>query len=107
MASFLSFCEKSGTVGRPTVPDFLAFQILDPDFQISFHFILATGGGVRSFIKTNAAGGENDSIMVGMFVSLCLASQKPSEKVSFLFQGSRNGLGRGGRSRALPYSYDI
>ena len=34
-------CEKSGTVGRPTIPDFLAFQILDPDFQISIHLILA------------------------------------------------------------------
>jgi hypothetical protein len=30
-----SFCNKPGSVGRPTVPDFLASQILDPDFQIS------------------------------------------------------------------------
>jgi len=32
------------------------------------------------FINQNhAAGGGNGSIMVGMFVCLCLASQKPSE----------------------------
>jgi hypothetical protein len=29
--------------------------------------------------KNHAAGGKNGSIMVGMFVFLCLASQKPSE----------------------------
>jgi hypothetical protein len=33
------------------------------------------------FIHQNhAAGGENGSIMVGMFVCFCLASQKPSER---------------------------
>jgi hypothetical protein len=35
----------------------------------------------------NAAGGGNGSIMVGMFVSLCLASQKPSERVFFVPSG--------------------
>ena len=30
--------------------------------------------------QNHAAGEENGSIMVGMFVSLCLASQKPSER---------------------------
>ena len=39
----------------------------------------APGGAVFLNIKTHAAGGENGSIMVGMFVFLCLASQKPSE----------------------------
>jgi hypothetical protein len=34
--------------------------------------------------KNHATGGGNGSIMVGMFVSLCLASQKPSSG-SFLF----------------------
>jgi hypothetical protein len=29
--------------------------------------------------QNHATGGENGSIMVGMFVSLCLASKKPSE----------------------------
>ena len=29
--------------------------------------------------QNHAAGGENGSIMGGMFVCLCLASQKPSE----------------------------
>jgi hypothetical protein len=37
------------------------------------------------FIHQNhAAGGENGSIMVGMFVCLCLASQKSSERDFFL-----------------------
>jgi hypothetical protein len=34
--------------------------------------------------KDHAAGGENGSIMVGMFVFLCLASQKPSEREFFV-----------------------
>jgi len=35
-ANFLTFCKKSGTVGQPTVPDFLAFsRSRFPDFQIS------------------------------------------------------------------------
>jgi hypothetical protein len=34
--------------------------------------------------QNHAAGGENGSIMVGMFVSLCLASKKPSERKFFV-----------------------
>jgi hypothetical protein len=34
--------------------------------------------------KNHAAGGENGSIMVGMHVSLCSASQKSSEREFFL-----------------------
>ena len=34
--------------------------------------------------KNHAAGGENGSIMVGMFVFLCLASQQPSEREFFI-----------------------
>jgi hypothetical protein len=34
--------------------------------------------------KNHAAGGENGSIMMGMFVLLCLASQKPSERDFFV-----------------------
>jgi hypothetical protein len=34
-ADFLTFCEKSGSGGRPTVPDFFGLPDLDPDFQIS------------------------------------------------------------------------
>ena len=34
--------------------------------------------------QNHAAGGGNGSIMVGMFVCLCLASQKPSEREFFV-----------------------
>jgi hypothetical protein len=34
--------------------------------------------------SNHAAGGGNGSIMVGMFVSLCLASKKPSEGEFFV-----------------------
>jgi hypothetical protein len=34
--------------------------------------------------KNHADGGENGSIMVGLFVFLCLASQKPSEGGGFV-----------------------
>jgi hypothetical protein len=36
----------------------------------------------------HAAGGENGSIMVGMFVCLCLASKKPSERGFFVPVGT-------------------
>jgi len=39
-----------------------------------------------------AAGGGNSSIMVGMFVSLCLASQKPSEWEFFVPAGTDLGV---------------
>ena len=38
--------------------------------------------------QNNAAGEENGSIMVGIFVSLCLASKKSSES-EFLFPPKR------------------
>ena len=41
--------------------------------------------------QNHAAGGENGSIMVGMFVCLCLASEKPSKRVFFI--PSRTDLG--------------
>ena len=44
----------------------------------------APGGAVFLNIKTHAAGGENGSIMVGMFVFLCLASQNPFEREFFV-----------------------
>ena len=40
----------------------------------------------------HAAGGKIGSIMVGMFVSLCLASQKPSSEQEF-FVPAGTGLG--------------
>ena len=42
--------------------------------------------------QNHAAGGENVSIMVGMFVSLCLASQKPSEREFFVPAGTDLGV---------------
>ncbi len=38
--------------------------------------------------QIHAAGGENSSIMVGMFVCLCLASKKPSEREFFVPVGT-------------------
>jgi hypothetical protein len=41
--------------------------------------------GCGIFVHQNhAAGGEDSSIMVGIFVCLCLASQKPSEQEFFV-----------------------
>ena len=34
--------------------------------------------------QNHAAGGVNGSIMVGMFVSLCVASKKPSQQECFV-----------------------
>ncbi len=38
--------------------------------------------------QNHAAGGGNGSVMVGMFVSLCLASKKPSEREFFVPDGT-------------------
>jgi len=38
--------------------------------------------------QNHADGGENGSIMVGIIVSLCLASKKPSEKKFFVPTGT-------------------
>jgi hypothetical protein len=43
------------------------------------------------FQQYHAVAGENCSIMVGMFVCLCLASQKPSKQEFFV--SARMGLG--------------
>jgi hypothetical protein len=42
--------------------------------------------------QNHAAGGENGSIMVGMFVSLCLASKKPSKREFFIPTGTDLGV---------------
>jgi hypothetical protein len=42
--------------------------------------------------QNHAAGEENGSIMVGMFVSLCLASKKPSEREFFAPAGTDLGV---------------
>jgi len=42
--------------------------------------------------QNHAAEEENGSIMVGMFVSLCLASKKSSERELFLPAGMRLGV---------------
>ena len=42
--------------------------------------------------QNHAAGEENGSIMVAMFVSLCLASKKPSEREFFVPAGTDLGV---------------
>jgi hypothetical protein len=42
--------------------------------------------------QNHAAGEENGSIMVGMFVCLCLASKKPSEREFFVPDGTDLGV---------------
>jgi hypothetical protein len=46
-------------------------------------FCIGSWGWGTLVHQNHAAGEENSSIMVGMFVSLCLANQKPSERVFF------------------------
>ena len=42
--------------------------------------------------QNHVAGGGNGSIMVGMFVCLCLASKKPSEREFFVPAGTDLGV---------------
>jgi hypothetical protein len=78
--------------------------------------------------KNHAAGGENGSIMVGMFVFLCLASPKPSEWEFFVPARTDLGVklltqinvcvqtyrdrdeefsGKGNRNNRFAYSYTL
>ena len=47
-------------------------------------FCIGSWGWGTLVHQNHAAGEENHSIMVGMFVSLCLASQKSSEREFFV-----------------------
>jgi len=51
---------------------------------LSNPFRVGSRGWCTLVHQNHAAGGENGSIMVGMFVALCLASQKPSEHEFFI-----------------------
>ena len=55
-------------------------------------FCIGSWGWGTLVRQNHAAGGENGSIMVGMFVSLCLASQKPSEREFFVPAGTDLGV---------------
>ncbi len=55
-------------------------------------FRVGSRGGCTLVHQNHAAGGENGSIMVGMCVSLCLASQKPSEREFFVPAGMHLGV---------------
>ena len=50
-------------------------------------FCIGSQGWCTLVHQNHAAGGENGSIMVGMFVSLCLASKKSSEREFFIPAG--------------------
>jgi hypothetical protein len=59
--------------------------ILNPSMAASSNPFQRGSRGWGVFIHQNhGAGGGNSSIMVGMFVCLCLASKKPSEQKFFV-----------------------
>jgi hypothetical protein len=47
---------------------------------------------IGSIHRSHAVGGANGSIMVGMFVCLCLTSKKPSEREFFVPAGTDLGV---------------
>ena len=51
---------------------------------LSNPFRVGSRGWCTLVHPNHATGGENGTIMVGMFVFLCLASQKPSEREFFV-----------------------
>jgi hypothetical protein len=51
-------------------------------------FFVGSQGWCTLVHQNHVTGGENGSIMVGMFVSLCLASKKPSEREFFVPVGT-------------------
>ncbi len=60
--------------------------------------------------QNHGAGGGNGSIMVGMFVCLCLVSKKPSEREFFVPAGTDLGvklLKNYCKMRMFPYSFKI
>ena len=59
---------------------------------LSNPFHVGTRGWGMLVHQNHAAGEENGSIMVGMFVSLCLASKKSSEREFFVPVGTHLGV---------------
>jgi len=55
-------------------------------------FCIGSQGWGTLVHQNHAAGGENGSIMVGMFVSWFLSSQKPSEREFFVPAGTDLGV---------------
>jgi len=55
-------------------------------------FPVGSQGWGTLFHQNYAAGEENSSIMVGMFLSLCLASKKSSERQFFVTAGTHLGV---------------
>ena len=67
--------------------------ILNPSMAASSNPFRRGSRGWGMLVHQNhGAGGGNGSIMVGMFVCLCLASQKPSEREFFLPAGTHLGV---------------
>ena len=59
---------------------------------LSNPFRVGSRGWCTLVHQNHAAGGGNGSIMVGMFVCLCLASKKPSEREFFVPAGTDLGV---------------
>ena len=59
---------------------------------LSNPFRISSRGWGTLVHQHHAAGEENGSIMVGMFVSLCLASKKSSEREFFVPAGMHLGV---------------
>ena len=55
-------------------------------------FLVGSQGWGTLVHQNHATGEENGSIMVGMFVSLCLASKKSSEREFFVPAGTHLGV---------------
>ena len=67
--------------------------ILNPSTTASSNPFRVGSRGWGTLVHQNhAAGEENGSIMVGMFVSLCLASKKSSEREFFVPAGTHLGV---------------
>ena len=77
-------------VGRNKLISYLLYKlILNLSTAVTSNTLLRGSQGWGMFLHQNhAAGGENSSIMVGIFVSCVLASKKPSKR-EFLFPPER------------------
>jgi len=69
---------------------FFLLYLIDSTKTLQCPFRVGSRGWCMLVHQNHATGGENSSIMVGMFVSFCLASTKAFR--ARVFRSGRNGL---------------
>jgi hypothetical protein len=84
---------REGSRNKLISPLLYNFILINPLMAASSNpFRIGSRGWGTLVHQNHGAGGGNGSIMVGMFVCLCLVSKKPSEREFFIPAGTDLGV---------------